>query len=229
VLVALVFPTLAAIVYFVLLAGHPPGSQQAAYLVGKVLQFGFPVVWVWLVQRNRPEFRWPTARELGEGGALGAVILATMLVLYFAWLRRGGLPPEVVEGIRRKVSGMDMASPTRFIALGAFYALGHSLLEEYYWRWFVFGQLQALTALPTALAFSAIGFMAHHVCVLAQLFGWNSPLRLFLTVFLSASVAMGGVLWALLYRRHGSLYGVWLSHLLVDAGIFIIGYDLVLT
>jgi hypothetical protein len=30
-----------------------------------------------------------------------------------------------------------------------------------------------------------------------------------------------------LYRRSGSLYGPWLSHLLVDAAIFWIGYDLV--
>jgi membrane protease YdiL (CAAX protease family) len=111
--------------------------------------------------------------------------------------------------------------------LGAFYALGHSLLEEYYWRWFVFGQLMELSRPLTAVTISATGFMAHHVCVLAVYFGWNSPAGFYLTAFCSLSVAVGGVLWALLYRRHGALYGVWLSHLLVDAGIFVIGYDLI--
>jgi hypothetical protein len=34
------------------------------------------------------------------------------------------------------------------------------------------------------------------------------------------------VLWAAVYERTGCLYGPWISHLLVDAGIMWIGYDL---
>ena len=30
-----------------------------------------------------------------------------------------------------------------------------------------------------------------------------------------------------IYRRSGSLYGAWLSHLLLDCGIMWIGYDLI--
>ena len=37
-----------------------------------------------------------------------------------------------------------------------------------------------------------------------------------------------GVVWALLYYRSKSLWGPWLSHAIVDAGIFAIGYDLVM-
>jgi membrane protease YdiL (CAAX protease family) len=43
----------------------------------------------------------------------------------------------------------------------------------------------------------------------------------------SLSVAGGGVVWAWLYERTGSIYPAWVSHLLVDAGLFVIGYDLV--
>ena len=46
-------------------------------------------------------------------------------------------------------------------------------------------------------------------------------------VFFSASVAIGGAVWAWLYDRSGSLLGPWLSHILIDAAIFIIGYDLI--
>ncbi len=42
----------------------------------------------------------------------------------------------------------------------------------------------------------------------------------------SISVAIGGFFWALLYSRSRSLIGPWISHLLVDAGILAIGYDL---
>lgn len=110
----------------------------------------------------------------------------------------------------------------KFIALGAFYAVFHSLLEEYYWRWFVFQRLQRLWALTPAIGLSSIAFMAHHVILMAVFFGWSSPW----TYFFSLSVAVGGAVWAWLYARSGSIYAPWLSHLLVDAAIFSIGYDL---
>ena len=43
------------------------------------------------------------------------------------------------------------------------------------------------------------------------------------------SVAIGGLIWAWLYERTGSLYAAWISHLLVDAGIFFVGWDIVHT
>jgi membrane protease YdiL (CAAX protease family) len=44
---------------------------------------------------------------------------------------------------------------------------------------------------------------------------------------LSSAVAVGGAFWAWLYERTGSIYSAWLSHLLIDAGIFWVGYELV--
>jgi membrane protease YdiL (CAAX protease family) len=43
----------------------------------------------------------------------------------------------------------------------------------------------------------------------------------------SLCVAFGGAAWAWIYHRSGSIYSVWLSHLLVDAAILVIGYDMV--
>ena len=48
-----------------------------------------------------------------------------------------------------------------------------------------------------------------------------------MTYFFAICVAIGGMIWAWLYDRTGSLYGPWLSHLAVDAGIFFIGWDMV--
>ena len=125
--------------------------------------------------------------------------------------------------IRSKVAGMGIASSGAYAALGLFYALGHSGLEEYYWRWFVYRQLRAVTSFRTALIVSSLGFMAHHVLVLATFFGADSPA----TYLFSLAVAVGGGIWAAVYERCGSLIGPWVSHALVDAGIFLIGYDLI--
>ena len=38
---------------------------------------------------------------------------------------------------------------------------------------------------------------------------------------------VGGVFWSWLYDRTGSLLGPWLSHLMIDAGIFWVGYELI--
>ena len=51
---------------------------------------------------------------------------------------------------------------------------------------------------------------------------WHGPM----TSLFSVAVAVGGVVWAWIYQRSGSLYGPWMSHLLIDAAIFLIGYDL---
>jgi len=219
---ALLLPTVVTVVYFVLLANEPAAWQQGAYLIGKVVQFGFPLAWVLAVRGRRIGWRPPRLGELCEGGALGLVIAGAMVALYFVAAKTGAMPAGAADAIRAKVAGIGVGSPARFFALGVFYALGHSLLEEYYWRWFVFGDLESLVSQAAAVVVSALGFTAHHVVVLALYFGWTSGW----TAFLSASVAVGGVLWALLYRRQRSLYGVWLSHLLVDGGIFAIGYHL---
>lgn len=225
---ALVFPSLVTLVYFVWLAGKSTAWQQLAYGVGKILQFGFPVFWVRFVQGRRLSIAPCRTGDLLEGGLLGGAILLGMALLHFAWLKTGGLPADVLQAIREKIAGLGVGTPARFLALGAFYALGHSLLEEYYWRWFAYRQWRERTSPRTATVVSALGFAAHHVLVLGEYFGWRSVQSLFYVAFFSASVAVGGVLWAWLYERRQSIYGVWLSHLLVDAGIFAVGYDLVL-
>jgi membrane protease YdiL (CAAX protease family) len=42
----------------------------------------------------------------------------------------------------------------------------------------------------------------------------------------AACVAVGGAVWAWLYQRTNSVYAPWISHLVVDASLFVIGYDL---
>lgn len=219
---AIIFPTLLTFAYFVWLAGQPSGVQQAVYAIGKALQFSFPLLWVILLRREQVRIPWPRRAGISEGAAFGTAVLAAMLLLYFFALRSSGLFDIPAAAIREKIADLGIDSPAKYLATGLFYALFHSLMEEYYWRWFVFGRLRKFLSFGLCLAISSLGFMAHHVVLLATYFGWDSPN----TYLLSISVAVGGLVWAWIYERHGTLYGPWLSHLLVDAGIFWIGYDL---
>jgi uncharacterized protein len=223
ILFALAFPTVLTWVYFIALAEEPAGLQQAAYTGGKLIQFGFPLIWVWLYRRASLGWSRPRLAGVLEGLAFGGIVAGGMLLAYRLWLQPAGFFNAAVEPMLAKLSGIGLLTPAAFITLGIFYSLAHSLLEEYYWRWFVFARLADVSRLPTAILISSLGFMAHHVLVIGAYFGLASPT----TWLFSSAVAIGGAAWAWLYHRSQSLVGPWISHLLVDAAIFAIGYDLV--
>jgi hypothetical protein len=221
--VAIVFPSIVTLSYFVFAEGVDPSVQQVRYAVMKCLQFAFPAVWALLVLRDRLPWPLPKPRcGLALGAGFGLVVTLAMLGLYWFGLRQTPLFAAAADGVQQKLTGLGVDSAAKYVALGVFYSLVHSLLEEYYWRWFVFGQLRRLTRLWPAVLVSAVAFTAHHVIVLEAYFGWTS----WATWLFALSTAVGGAFWAWLYHRTGSLWGPWLSHLLIDAGIFAIGYEL---
>ncbi|HIQ20402.1 MAG TPA: CPBP family intramembrane metalloprotease [Planctomycetes bacterium] len=220
---ACVLPSLATWVYFVGLASGPPALQRWAYAALKTVQFTFPALWVWAVCRERPSWKSPRFGDLVAGLAFGLAVLAAGLVVYFCWLKPGGFLSAAVAPIYEKVSEFGVGGTWGFLLLAAFYSVIHSFLEEYYFRWFVFGRLSRLRPLGSAITLSGLVFMVHHVIVLGTYFGWLSVG----TLLFSLAVAVGGGVWAWMYHRSGSLWWVWLSHLVVDAAIFIVGYDLI--
>ena len=220
---AIVLPSFVTWVYFVALAEAPAAAQISASAIGKGIQFALPVIWVFFICRRKVKWQWPTGSDLALGLASGAAISGAMAALYFGWLQHAEIFTSAIEPVREKVSGFGIDSVPKYLALTVFYALIHSLLEEYYWRWFVFAELDKLSPRAVAISISSIGFAAHHVIVLAKYFGYTSPL----TWIFALGVAVGGVIWAWLFSRSQSLWGVWLSHLLVDAAIFLIGLHLI--
>lgn len=219
---ALLLPSLVTLAYFVVLVGLPPAILQVVYLVLKVVQFGFPAVWVFLVVGDKLRLTTPKLDGLWFGGAFGLVIACAMIALALLLLRPMGILDGPSEAIEAKLLDLGIDSLVKYVSLSIFYCLAHSLMEEYYWRWFVFKRLRLRTNLANSLLISSLGFMAHHVIVLAIYFGWDSPA----TYLLSACVAIGGAVWAWIYERTGSLYATWLSHLLIDSGIFFLGFVL---
>jgi CAAX protease family protein len=222
IVLALTFPTAVTWLYFVALHGAASWQQQAAAVAGKTIQFVFPLVWVCLVQRQRLQNRWPTRSGLLVGALFGIAVSAALAVLYFAILKPSAAFDHPAQAIRAKIVAMGVSSPAAYFALGCFYAAIHSLLEEYYWRWFVFGQLVRVCPGPLAITVSSVGFGAHHLLVLAQFFTFAWPWPWVGTL----GVMIGGAAWAWLFQREGTLYSCWLSHAIVDAAIFAIGFDL---
>jgi membrane protease YdiL (CAAX protease family) len=230
---ACTYPTLLTLVYFIWLASVGSTAQQAAYSIGKIIQFGFPLVWV--AHFCRESLRWPkfNTRGLAQGIAFGLMIAAGIFALYFGHYRAAGTFAAAGDKMLHELSGIGVTSPVIYAGVAIFYSLLHSLLEEYYWRWFVFGRLRNLIPLWLAIIISSLAFMGHHVVVLGLYFGWKGPeidlVFPFIpwTHFFALATAVGGAYWAWLYNKTGSIYGPWASHLLIDAAIFAVGYDLI--
>lgn len=220
---ALLLPTAVTWLYFVALDGAPALVQQAAYGIGKTVQFAMPVAWVYWIRKEALDNWRPNGRGLAIGASFGLFVAGGMFALYWGWLKPNGEFDAPAAEVREKVKSFGVTSLLAFMMLGVFYSTLHSLLEEYYWRWFVFGRLDRWLPPLAAIGVSSFAFAAHHVLVLQKYFGWDSPL----TWLFAAAVAIGGAAWAAIYRRSRSLYATWLSHAIVDAAIFVIGYDLI--
>lgn len=226
-LLALGFPSLLTWGYFVALADAPAALRLGVYTGGKLFQFALPVAW-WLAvgrggrsARGGHESPPKASSQAAWGMIVGLAMFAGMLGVYFGVLRPGGWLAGADVAVRGKLAGFGVAGPASFLALAAFYAVVHAGLEEYYWRWFVFGQLRHWMKLPWALAVSSVAFMAHHVILLGVYAGLGV-----LGMLGALAVAGAGAVWAWMYHRSGSLIGPWLSHTWADAAIFAMAWDL---
>jgi membrane protease YdiL (CAAX protease family) len=235
VVAAALFPTLATWLYFVVL----PGSRWMlpVYAVCKVVQFGFPLFWLKL---RRPASPGPSPPDPlshthslppGRGGTgkglLGGLIsgLGIAAVLFLIWetlLAGGPLAARAAAAVSTKLAGFGIETLGGYLLLAVFYSVFHSLLEEYYWRWFVFGRVRRTIPVTLAAVLSSLAFMSHHVLVVGELAGTYDAR----TWLLASTVGAGGLVWAWLYHRSRSLYGPWLSHALADAALLWIGYGL---
>jgi len=133
----------------------------------------------------------------------------------------GEMETAKFEG-QAKLRSIGLSSPIALIAVAVFYSVLHSGFEEFYWRGFVFSGFRTRVSGSLAMVLSSLGFMSHHVMVLAKFFGWNSPK----TYLFSLGVAVGGAIWALMVWRSGRLGPAWISHGIVDAAIFLIALHL---
>ena len=226
---AIIFPSLVTYVYFNLLADSAPLLQQSAYGIGKTLQFALPVVWVWFFYRHRLSFKREvrdgsdqpaTKPGIGLGIGFGLLVAVSMVVLFQVVLAGSPAGERLAGMVKDKIDSMGLASVGMYIAIGVFYTVFHSFMEEYYWRWFVYDLAKRFYSRVGANVISSIGFAAHHVILLAFFFGWDSPW----TYVLSTAIAVGGVVWAWMYERDRTLWSAWVSHGIVDAGIFTLGY-----
>lgn len=211
-------PFLASLLYFRLLSDS--AWVQSVYLAAKV----YIVVWppfalaVLLGSRRllpRPRLSCDL-RALPLGVISGLAIAAAMVIATHTPL--GSLLDTAAPTVRDKIAAFGIARHYWVYAVA--FSFIHAGIEEYYWRWFLFGVLRQRLPGGAAHVVAAGAFAAHHVVVASTFFGLGAGL------VLGAGVAVGGLLWSLMLARQGTLAGAWVSHVLVDLALAWIGYQM---
>ncbi len=190
-------------------------TARLVYFGSKVVVNAIPLVWVFGVRKER--FRWPAVDLRGvAAGVVSGVVIGSVLVAFYYLVLRGSLDASGLIERAGRYGARD-----HFYLFAIFLCLGNSGMEEYYWRWFVFGRFKRFWSLPVAIVVSSIGFTLHHIVVLYAYFP-----DLWLVVLFNAGVFAGGCIWAWCYHRYRSIIAPYISHLIVDAAIMVVAYDL---
>ena len=214
VLLAIFVPSVFAFFYFVLFADR--SFAQILYSVSRVFLVAFPVAWVLTIDKTGFPFVRFKKSGILAGTISGVVISGAILLAYFIGFKESLDFSE----IKTKAEQLNFTG-VNYVIYAFFLTIINSSIEEYYWRWFTFSKLRDLVSDNKAIAISALGFTLHHIIVLLVYFGFTYGL------IFSAGVFVGGIIWAYFYKRYDSILPSIISHLVVDAALMIIGYDVI--
>ncbi len=215
---AMLVPYTASLFYFVIFTDS--ALSQVFYATAKLFTIIWPVLAVSVILRQRPARIDITAARHIRAVPLGLVIGIAVSIVMLALMRTpfAQVVTSGSEHIRDKAQQFGIIRHYWLFAL--FLSLIHSLIEEYYWRWFVFGRLRTAVGVAAAHLPAALAFASHHVVVMSQFFG------LFRALVLGAFVAAGGFLFSLLYDKQKTLTGAWACHLIIDLAIMSVGHKI---
>lgn len=216
---AMVLPFIASFFYFIVWADQP--VARYLYSAVKLFTLIWPVLALFLVIGEKDAFR----GILGAGhlcsvplGILTGCVIGGLILAGYYLTPLGEHVNAHKDAIVQQMEKFNLVK--YYIPFAVFLSLAHSLIEEYYWRWFVFGQLAKIVPAAAAYLLGSAAFAAHHFVVLSVYFpAWS-------TALFGTGVGLGGLLWCWQYRKQKSLAGAWVSHMLVDASFLFIGYQL---
>jgi len=237
----MIIPFVASLFYFVLFSEQP--FARGIYAATKVFTVVWPLVCVWVLtdrkfspieilrfaQNDNPgEISRQCHPERSEGSlsqraqAIFVGILTGILMAGLMFVAMKTPLGEVVvagaQNIRGKMTQLGILE--HYWTFTIFLSVIHSLIEEYYWRWFVYGHLRRLMGIMPALILGNAAFASHHVVILSEYFPVTWAL------LFSAAVGIGGALWCVMFEKQRTLTGAWVSHAIVDFAIMTIGYGI---
>lgn len=199
---------------------------KIAFGLAKVMLMLAPLVWLIKVEKVKPRIPKWTGFPFGPGmwwaHVTGVVIFVSIAAAYYLFAKDWIDTGLMVEKVRQ----MGLDNLWLYLAGALYWCTINSLLEEYFWRWFIFARLRDVlpkTVAGVTAAVIAVGllFTAHHVVALKVYFDWD------ITVPGALGCFIGSVTWSVLYLKTKNIYTAYVSHVYPDLIIFYIGWELI--
>jgi len=200
-----------------------PGSAgNIVYALCKGVLYGMPLVWLLFVV-HQPLSLSPLKKDGGlrrsglRFGVFSGLALGGGIFLLGSSVGHWQQPAPLYDIAVRS----GFAEKWQYLLLAAHLCFVNALLEEYAFRWFLYGRCRVLLPPKTAMVVAALIFTTHHVIVLSAFFDWP------LVLIASCGVFVGGLIWTWSYEKYNSIWPGYISHALVDVAVLAIGWKLV--
>lgn len=177
-----------------------------------------PLIWFFGIDKGKLQISLAQPQEWLTGTVLGLLMFGGVIGAY-------GLFGQVwidLEIVRSQAQEVGLNQESVYLAGAAYWTFINSLLEEVIWRWFVYRQCEILV--PTkigAVLLSSIFFTLHHLIGLAA---YTQDWRV--VAVGGFGVFLAGAIWCGCYLRYRSIWPSYLSHILADVAIAIVGWQL---
>lgn len=178
----------------------------------------FPLLWT--IKTNPkalrlPKFKW---REIKAGLILGILMFSAIAFTYLLI----GQQMIDIKDIRVKATEVGIINPYLYIAGCFYWSFINSFIEECTWRGFVVSQCKILVSPVISVVLAALFFTIHHSIAL---YGYTH--NWIVVLIGSLGVFIAGVIWAWCYSFYKSIVPGYISHILADIAIAIIGWKVI--
>jgi hypothetical protein len=193
----------------------PGAIGQTILVICQIWLLFLPIAWLLWVERKPLKF--PKFRKYDwiTGIAIGLIMFCITLTIYWLFLRHWLNIADARNALQR-IGNINKLS---FQLGGIYFLLINSLIEEYFWRWFIYSRCEELVTGKTAVFLAALFFTLHHVICLAAFTDWR------VVVVGSLAVFGAGVVWSEYYRRYRSIWSNYFSHAIADLAIHIVAWQ----
>jgi len=122
--------------------------------------------------------------------------------------------------ITEELQAKSKITAGNFIFIAIYVTLGNSLLEEFFFRGFIFLNLKHLGYRTFAYMFSALLFALYHIAIFQTWFTFSMTLLALLGLFIIA------LIFNWLNTKTNTFINSWIVHIMADLAIILIGFKL---
>ena len=162
---------------------------------------------------NKDYFKIKNKRKLIKSLLLGIGVYIIILGAYFIlkdFINLDNIKERLLESIS--------VNKSNFVIISIYISFVNSLLEEFFFRGFIFLGLKKLGKRIYAHIISGLAFAIYHVAIMFNWFNW----QLFIVAILGLFI--GGILFNYLNEENENIYSSWLVHMFANFAINTVGF-----